>query len=69
MFKVIYFSAGSSTLRSRRLEVVGERENGRPRGLFFLSAHNFQAPATQVKDRRQRALQAAILTEFYLDFI
>ena len=46
-----YFS-----LRSRRLEVVGERENGRARVRhacillacpFFLVAHYFQAPATQ----------------------
>ena len=49
-----------SNLRSRRLEVVGERENGRARGrhargeghasraLVFCCAHYFQAPATQV---------------------
>ena len=44
------------SLRSRRLEVVGERENGRARGrhacllacVLFL-AHYFQAPATQAK--------------------
>ena len=49
-----------SSLRSRRLEVVGERENGRARGKHargegvsfsrarFSCAHYFQAPATQV---------------------
>ena len=45
------------SLRSRRLEVVGERENGRARGRHarvspsrtrvFSCAHYFQAPATQ----------------------
>ena len=38
-------------LRSRRLEVVGERENGRvspSRGPVFSCAHYLQAPATQV---------------------
>ena len=40
------------SLRSRRFEVVGEREKGRATGrhapvLFF--AHYFQAPATQAK--------------------
>ena len=52
-----------SSLRSRRLEVVGERENGRARGrqvrgfyfsrtrFFFLCAHWFQAPATQARNR------------------
>ena len=35
----------SSSLRSRRLEVVGERENGRARG-----RHANQAPATQAKE-------------------
>ena len=42
-------------MRSRRLEVVGERENGRARGRHprgsrapvFSHAHHFQAPATQ----------------------
>ena len=49
-----------SRLRSRRLEVMGERENGRARGSHargevspsrapvFSCAHCFQAPATQV---------------------
>ena len=46
-----------SSLRSRRLEVMGERENGRARGRHvrgpsrapvFSCAHYFQAPATQV---------------------
>ena len=47
----------STSLRSRRLEVVGERENGRARGRHargvsfsharFSCAHYFQAPATQ----------------------
>ena len=45
-----------SSLRSRRLEVVGERENGRARGVrvslsrapVVSCAHYFQAPATQV---------------------
>ena len=42
-----------SSLRSRRFEVVGERENGRARGVspscapVFSLAHYFQAPATQ----------------------
>ena len=52
-----------SSLRSRRLEVVGERENGRARGRHatgslspgvspsrapvFSCAHYFQVPATQ----------------------
>ena len=38
------------SLRSRRLEVVGERENGCARGRHargFSCAHYFQAPATQ----------------------
>ena len=38
------------SLRSTRLEVVGERENGRARGRHapaFSCAHYFQAPATQ----------------------
>ena len=36
------------SLRSRRLEVAGERENGRARGRHVFScAHYFQAPATQ----------------------
>ena len=45
------------SLRSRRLEVAGERENGRARGRHarrvsfsrarFSCAHYFQAPATQ----------------------
>ena len=46
------------SLHSRRLEVVGERENGRARGRHargvsrslahvFSCAHYFQAPATQ----------------------
>ena len=51
----------TSSLRSRRLEVVGERENGRARGRHargevspsrapvFSCAHHFQAPATQAK--------------------
>ena len=40
------------SLRSRRLEVVGERENGYARGSHtpvFSYAHYFQAPATQAK--------------------
>ena len=52
------------SLRSRRLEVVGERENRRARGRharmsplacllvarqFFSCAHYFQAPATQAR--------------------
>ena len=53
------------SLRSRRLEVAGERENGRARGRHvcpsrapvFSCAHYFQAPATQAnansKNRRQ----------------
>ena len=39
-------------LRSRRLEVVGERKNGCARGSrtpVFSCAHYFQAPATQAK--------------------
>ena len=52
-----------SSLRSRRLEVVGERDNGRARGrqvrgfsfsrarFFFLCAHCLQAPATQARNR------------------
>ena len=41
-----------SSLRSRRLEVVGARKNGRARGRHALApvlscAHYFQAPATQ----------------------
>ena len=40
-----------SSLRSRRLEVAGERENGRARGrIVFSCAHCFQAPATQASD-------------------
>ena len=45
----------SPSLRSRRLEVAGERENGRARGRHargepvFSCAHYFQAPATQAK--------------------
>ena len=38
----------SDSLRSRRLEVAGERENGRARGRHA-SAHYFQAPATQAR--------------------
>ena len=46
------------SLRSRRLEVAGERENGRVRGRHvspsrapvFSFAHYFQAPATQARD-------------------
>ena len=65
--KVIFISIASKvksyySLSSRRLEVVGERENGRERGRhartsllaclllarpFFSCAHYFQAPATQ----------------------
>ena len=43
------------SLRSRRLEVVGERENGRTRGVspsrapVFSCAHYFQAPTTQAR--------------------
>ena len=37
---------GIDSLRSRRLEVVGERENGRARARISC-AHHFQAPATQ----------------------
>ena len=36
-----------SSLRSRRLEVVGERENGRARGRHARGAHYLEAPATQ----------------------
>ena len=53
-----------NSLRSRRLEVVGERENGRAQGrraclllarvLFF--AHFFQAPATQPNYGRHQVL-------------
>ena len=56
-----------SSLRSRRLEVVGERENGRARGRHprvspsrapvFSCAHYFQAPATQAKTRPARAFK------------
>ena len=35
------------SLRSRRLEVAGERENGRARGRHARGAHYFQAPAAQ----------------------
>ena len=46
-----------NSLRSRRLEVVGERENGRARGRcakgegvpVFSCAHYFQVPATQAR--------------------
>jgi len=55
--------AGQTSLRSRRLEVVGERERGRARGRHafprvspsrapvFSCAHCFQAPATQAMAR------------------
>ena len=49
-----------SSLRSRRFEVVGERENWRARGVsprvspsrapVFSRAHYFQAPATQANN-------------------
>ena len=51
-----WFWLYSDSLRSRRLEVAGERENGRARGRHarspsrapvFSWAHYFQAPATQ----------------------
>ena len=51
------------SLRSRRLEVAGERENGRARGRHarvspsrapvFSCGHYFQAPATQAKNNFQ----------------
>ena len=37
------------SLRSRRLEVAGERENGRARGRHYF--HYFQAPATQAMSK------------------
>ena len=55
----MYLSCSTFSLRSRRLEVVGERENERARGRHargrvspsrapvFSCAHYFQAPATQ----------------------
>ena len=50
-------NTNNNSLRSRRLEVAGERENGRARGRHatpsrvpvFSWAHYFQAPATQAK--------------------
>ena len=48
----------ASNLRSRRVELVGARKNGRVRArhaslplarLFFLAPTSFQAPATQAK--------------------
>ena len=45
-------SSGNSSLRSRRLEVAGERENTRARGRHATCAHYFQAPATQARVTR-----------------
>ena len=57
------FSYKNASLRSRRLEVMGERENGRTRGTqgvspsrapVFSCAHYFQAPATQATKMRKK---------------
>ena len=50
-------SLRTHSLRSRRLEVVGARKNGRTRGRHAATpvlscAHYFQAPATQAKNTR-----------------
>ena len=46
-----------SSLRSRRLEVAGERENGRTRGRHARGdAHYFQAPATQASREAERKI-------------
>ena len=45
-FMATHCGIDHDSLRSRRLEVVGERENGRARARFSC-AHHFQAPATQ----------------------
>ena len=48
------------SLRSRHLEVVGERENGHARGRharpFFTCAHYFQAPATQATSKIEKTV-------------
>ena len=56
------------SLRSRRLEVVGERENGRARGRHspsrapvFPCAHHFQAPATQATQFKTQDAENHIL--------
>ena len=56
------YTCFQTSLRSRRLEVAGERENGRARGRHaspsrapvFTCAHYFQAPATQAIFRPKR---------------
>ena len=49
--RILHNSKNKNSLRSRRLEVAGERENGRARGrhAIFSCAHYFQAPATQAR--------------------
>ena len=59
------------SLRSRRLEVAGERENGRARGRH--APHYFQAPATQATHKKIGATKdhlyklECLLSVFYSD--
>ena len=63
LYRISDKNASIASLRSRRLEVAGERENGRAKGRHarvapvFSCAHYFQAPATQAIPLQTRVCQ------------